>query len=703
MAKISMRTRILAVSLPIAILPVIIITLIFSITLFNKLEEQSKTFNTTILDQVANNIDFIYRQYSMSFTDIVQMDNFKKLISPKEFSSATEEAKFIENLGEISATPSPSSITRNATSKFQGNFFIAELDKTSLLKNTDYMLYSFSTTNNNIDIKKLITSRLFDEAFNSGNNLIFGKPEDDIITGYDSENLQMFLYLYKSNENMQKADITKLLFLVTQKNFLPDLYKDINNLKYGTLYILDQFNNILSYNHPSSKDDYDYDEEKKSYVMHKDDSCYIKEDKIGFNDYKLLNTDPKILNLPRSKEILAQLDTDDFDTNFTHSIRYKGINYLVCSGYALFAKTKLVYFHPKKQIYGPIYNVLLWIIVSSLIIVIVITIISIFFSQILTTPINKLAETTKRISKGNYKLQIKTKGFFGEFTELAQSFNNMVKMIDDYNENLEEQVRNRTEELNNKNVELEKAYEENIKELAMAQKIQTSLIPNVFPETRNLSFHGLYLPMETIGGDLYDVHKINENKWSVVILDVCGHGVPAALITTMAKISFNTNSKKYLKASEVIAAVNNELCEAIQDVGDYFTAFYCIIDTNTHSIDYVNAAHNDLYILRSDYSSLETMSQTGPVVGVIKNLEYPSKTIDFLIGDRLIMYTDGVIEARNEQRELYDNSRLKEMIIANKDKNLRDFVTIIYNDIIKFKNNTPNDDDIAMLAIDMNK
>lgn len=702
MAKISMKTRVLAVSLPIAILPIIIITSIFSKTLFNKLEDQSKTFNTTILTQVANNIDFIYRQYSMSFTDIVEMDNFKKLIGSNKFSSAMEESKLIESLGEISANPSPSSITRNATSKFQGAFFISELDKPSLLRNTDNTLYSFSITNNSIDIKKLVASRMFDEAFNSGNNLIFGKPEDGIITGYDSENLQMFLYLYKPEENMQKKDINKLLFLVTHKNFLPDLYKDIDNLKYGTLYILDQFNNILSYNHPSFRDDYDYDEEKKAYVLHEEDPFYLKEEKIGFNDYKLLNTDPKILNIPRSKEILSQLGSEDFDVNQTHSIRYNGINYLVCSGYASFAKTKLVYFQPKKQIYGPIYNVLFWIIISSFIIVIAITIISIFFSQILTNPINKLAETTKRISKGNYKLQIKTRGFFGEFTELAQSFNNMVKMIDDYNENLEEQVRNRTEELNKKNIELERAYEENKKELAMAQKIQTSLIPNVFPETKKLSFHGLYLPMETIGGDLYDVHQISENKWGIVILDVCGHGVPAALITTMAKISFNANSKKYFKASEVIAAVNNELCEAIQDVGDYFTAFYCIIDTNTHTIDYVNAAHNDLYILRSDMT-LETMVQTGPVVGVIKNLEYPSETINFSIGDRLVMYTDGVIEARNEHRELYDSDRLKEMIIANKDKDLRDFVTIIYDDILKFKNNAPDDDDIAMLAIDMNK
>ena len=195
MARISMKTRVLAVSLPVAILPIIIITSIFSMTLFNKLEEQSKTFNTTVLNQVANNIDFIYRQYAMSFTDIVQMDNFKKLIDQYNFSSAIEESKFIESLGEISATPSPSSITRNATSKFQGAFFISELDKISLLRNADHTLYSFSVTNNSIDVKKLINSRLFDEAFNSGNNFIFGKPEDGIITGYDSENLQMFLRL----------------------------------------------------------------------------------------------------------------------------------------------------------------------------------------------------------------------------------------------------------------------------------------------------------------------------------------------------------------------------------------------------------------------------------------------------------------------------------------------------------------------------
>ncbi|MBQ2293873.1 MAG: hypothetical protein II258_00710, partial [Spirochaetales bacterium] len=291
MVKISMKTRVLAVSLPIAILPIIIITSIFSMALFNKLDEQSRTFNTTVLNQVANNIDFIYRQYSMSFTDIVQMDNFKKLTNQYNLSSAIEESKFIESLGEMSANPSPSSITRNVTSKFQGAFFISELDKMSFLKNTDHALYSFSVTNNDINVKKLTNSRLFDEAFKSGNNFIFGKPEEGIITGYDTENLQMFLRLYKPEENMEKKDIKKILFLITPKNFLPDLYKDIDNLKYGTLYILDQFDNILSYNHPSFRDDYDYNEEKKAYILNEGEISYLKDEKIGFNDYKLLNTD----------------------------------------------------------------------------------------------------------------------------------------------------------------------------------------------------------------------------------------------------------------------------------------------------------------------------------------------------------------------------------------------------------------------------
>lgn len=697
MNKINMRTRILFTILPIAIIPIIIITFFSSITLFNKLEEQSNIFNSTVLKQVANNIDFIYSQYAMSFVDITYMDNFKKIIDHPQYTSQIEEIDFMQTLGESTGDPKGNTVTRATFSKFQGAFFIAELDKYSTKMGTNYLLYRLSLSNAEVNVDKLKNDKMFSEITKEKATLIFAKPEPGVLTGYDADKLQIFLFPYYREED---TELKKILFLVTDRNFIPDLYKDIDSLKYGTLYVLDRYDNVLSYNHPSDKDEYEYDKTKKKYIFSEGDVLYNKDERIGIKEYRLLNTDPTILNTPKVTEMRKQISNPDFNSDEMRIVRHNGINYLFCAKYAPASQVKLFYFHPLQQIYTPIYDIITWTIIIGFGIIFIIASCSFIFSKLLTKPIKDLSEVASKISGGNYKIRIKTKGFFGEFIDLANSFNNMVKTVNDYNEHLEELVKDRTEELNKKNNELKLAYDENKKELIMAQRIQNSLIPEIFPESDKLAFHGLYLPMETLGGDLYDVHKITDTKWGIVILDVCGHGVPAALITTMAKISFNANSKKYQHSNEIVHAVNNELCEAIQGSGDYFTAFYCIIDTKSHTLEYTNAAHNDLYILKQD-SSLLTLSQTGPVVGVLKNIEYASVNVYFNKNERLVMYTDGVIEARNEKRELYDSERLKELIKQNKNADLLDFVRVIYEDIIKFKNNTPHDDDIAMLAVDM--
>ena len=261
-------------------------------------------------------------------------------------------------------------------------------------------------------------------------------------------------------------------------------------------------------------------------------------------------------------------------------------------------------------------------------------------------------------------------------------------------------MQQRTAELEVANNDLQKAYDENKRELLMAQRIQATLIPKVFPENENFDFSGMYLPMEALGGDLYDAHKISETKMGVMILDVCGHGVPAALITTMAKISFNSNSKIFSTSSEIMANVNEEMCDAIQGSGDYFTAFYCIIDIEKNTIEYTNAAHNEVYLLRTD-GSITDLTSTGPVVGVVKSVEYQNEMVPIHKGDRLILYTDGVVEARDKARTLYDTQRFQEAIFKNKEKSPKEFVSYLYNDILSFKEDTPHDDDIALLVVDI--
>lgn len=699
MSKMNMRTRVLFTILPVAIIPIMVVSGFSSLRLFHKLKEQSNVFYSTILKQVANNIDFIYSQYAATFVDIASMDNFKKIIDEPQFTSQIDERSFLKNMGEADGDPKGNTVTRAAFTKFKGSFFLLETDKKSLFKNEDHILNEFSAANFGIDYSKFINDRMYLDVRKNPQDakVVFGKPGDGVISGFEAEKSTLFVYPYfREGETIAK----KIMFVIMNKDFIPDLYKDIDSIKYGTVYVLDKYNNIIASNHPSSDDYYDFDKNKGRYVQGKDDA-YIKEEKMGIADYRLLNIDPKIIDMTKVKGVLNDLSSDTFDSEAIRTARFKGVDYLFITKYAPESQVKLLYFHPLKQVYSPIYSIVWWIFVISIGIIAFIIIVSNYLSVKLSNPIKGLANGSKRITQGDYKIQIDTNGFFGEFIDLGNIFNSMVRTINQYSEHLEDIVKQRTEALNKANLELKAAYDENRKELLMAQRIQSSLIPKHFPESDHIDFFGMYLPMEALGGDFYDVHKISEHKMGIVILDVCGHGVPAALITTMAKISFNACSKMYEHSYEIMSAVNNELCDAIQGSGDYFTAFYCIIDTEKRTVEFTNAAHNDIYVLRSN-GNLEVLNQTGPVVGVIKDIEYNSETISLSEGDRLILYTDGVIEARSEDRSLYDTQRFKDMIMVNKDKTPKEFINIIYADILKFKKNTPHDDDIAILVADLN-
>ncbi|HBD96263.1 MAG: hypothetical protein A2015_08160 [Spirochaetes bacterium GWF1_31_7] len=699
MKDITMRKRVLMTILPIAIIPIILVASFSAYRLFGKLKEQGNVFYSTILTQISTNIDFIYSLNAMSFVDITKMDNFNKIINAPQFRTMNDERGFLESIGEAIGESTGNSITRVASAKFKGAFFIAETDKKSLFLNTDYLYYRLSLTDYVIDFAKLREDRFFLDVAKSPETarLNFGKPSDGILKGFEADLATMFLYPYfREGEN----ECNKFMIVITNKDFITDVYKNIDSIKYGTLYVLDKYNNTINANHPSKDDYYEFDETKKRYMLNGDDP-YVKDENMGIADYRLLNTNSAILNHPVVKDAITAISDPGYEEkSVIRTLSYSGVEYLFLAKYAQDSGVKLIYFHPLKQIYKPIYNIIFWIIIISLLVSIIIVIISYFLSYKINKPISLLTNGSYKITSGDYKTQINTEGFFGEFINLGKSFNLMAHTISEYSENLEELVKKRTEELNKAVNSLQDAYDENKRELAIAQKIQSSLIPTIFPDSDHIDFSGMYLPMEALGGDLYDVHKISETKMGILILDVCGHGVPAALITTMAKISFNSNCKKFETTNEIMLEVNNELCEAIQGSGDYLTAFYCIVDAEKRTVEFTNAAHNDIYILRCD-GTIDSLEQTGPVVGVLKDVPYQSIQMQLSKGDRLVLYTDGVIEARNETSTLYDSARFIEVIKENQNKTPKEFVKFLYDDILRFKNNTPHDDDIAILIADI--
>jgi sigma-B regulation protein RsbU (phosphoserine phosphatase) len=418
---------------------------------------------------------------------------------------------------------------------------------------------------------------------------------------------------------------------------------------------------------------------------------------MSFAEYRMLNTDPEILSESVVKEQIK--DAEEKNSVSTKIIEYKGKKYLSIIAVAQNSKMHVAYFHPINQLFGPVQKNIYITILLAILTVIAAIFIILSFSKHFTNPIVELKMRLKKICCGEYDEHLNAKNFFGEFITLSGSFNTMLDTINNYRNNMEQIVHERTEELNKTVAQLTETHEQNKRELAMAQKIQSSLVPKIFPETKLLQFSSKYMPMEALGGDLYDVYQISDKVFAVMILDVCGHGVPAALITTMAKMSFTTNSKKYSTPSEIVSHVNLELAEILEGSGNFLTAFYAIIDIENKIISYTNAGHNTIYILHEN-KTISCLPNNSPVIGVIKDLDFLQCNESLSSGDRIILYTDGLIETRNPTGAMFDTPRLLEIIEKNSKVDIHTFVTQLCDCLKSFQELAPVTDDVALLVID---
>ena len=682
------RIRILLTVLPLALVPIIVLTIYTGSSFYKRSLNQNKEFYRDIISQVTTNVDFYYNQYAISFADITQSSVFQKIVNRPEMTSIEDKSFTIDGKNYILA------LEEFLVSKFNGVFLMLELGREDTVNNRSYKHFFIGYSNISFDVEKLKEDPVF---LKMSENLVMEPilATSEAIRGAKGITQPIFFFPH-IKEGSDKID--ELMLIIETPTFLNSLYEKNIRLKFGTLYMLDQFGNVQERNHPHVNDYYNFDKERNCYVLEKGDDPDDPFEGMSFAEYRMLNVDEKILQLPKVQEQI-QIAEEDGEPS-CEIVKFKGKKYLSIVSIAENSLMRVIYFHPIRQLSAPIMRIIYIIMSVAILISVLVVVISIIFSHFLTNPIKELNIATRKICNGNYSILLTTEEFFGEFIDLSDSFNHMVGTISNYRENMEKLVKNRTEELN-KNVEqLTEANEQNRRELAMAQRIQSSLVPKVFPETRLLQFSSKYMPMEALGGDLYDVYQISDKVFSVMILDVCGHGVPAALITTMAKISFNTNTKKSKDPSEVVFNVNNELYDSINGNGDYFTAFYGVIDMEKGMLYYSNAGHNTIFLAHAD-GTMDQLENNGPVVGVVKDLEFPSVGHQLKNGDRLVLYTDGVIEARDEQAALYGEERLMDIISKNMNSEVKDFTEHVFTDLQAFCGNSPRCDDIALFAVDI--
>lgn len=278
--------------------------------------------------------------------------------------------------------------------------------------------------------------------------------------------------------------------------------------------------------------------------------------------------------------------------------------------------------------------------------------------------------------------------------------NNEISLLQSTMSAMSGSIISKTDQIEETNRSLQKANTVMKKELIMAQNIQEAIIPKVFPASNVVTLSGMYMPMEDLGGDFYDVYQIAGNLMGLVIADVSGHGVPAALITMMAKVSFATHTSATSTSDEVVRIVNANLCKAILDVDNYLTVFYGILDLDHMELEYTNAGHNDVYIFRKNGEMLSLRSQTC-FIGKIEDMVVTSDRVKLEIGDRIVMYTDGIPEARNADGNFYTYERFIELLQNHTDESPHDLVETVRHSIDEFRGSQPPSDDITILIVDV--
>jgi sigma-B regulation protein RsbU (phosphoserine phosphatase) len=193
-------------------------------------------------------------------------------------------------------------------------------------------------------------------------------------------------------------------------------------------------------------------------------------------------------------------------------------------------------------------------------------------------------------------------------------------------------------------------------EMRLARKIQTDLLPRAAPRVLGYDIAGRSIPAELVGGDYYDFIRIDESRLGICLGDVVGKGMPAALLMANVQATLRSQTVRTRSPCECLER-SNELLLASTDLERYATLFYGVLNTDDHTISYCNAGHNYPFLLRQDGEPLR-LKTGGTVLGCFGTVDYAEDKVTMHPGDVLVIYSDGITEARNAGNEEFGEARL---------------------------------------------
>ncbi len=236
-------------------------------------------------------------------------------------------------------------------------------------------------------------------------------------------------------------------------------------------------------------------------------------------------------------------------------------------------------------------------------------------------------------------------------------------------------------------------------ELELARQIQIGLLPKSFPNIFPFDVHGVNISSKQVGGDYFDVIRIDDDRYIVAIADVSGKGVPASLLMSNLQAGLLALSAEARSFDRLVARINN-IIYANTGSDKFITFFGGILDRKNRTFTYVNAGHNPPYRVTAG-GDLCPLEKGGLILGMIPDMEYEQDTLTLNSGESVVMFTDGVTEAMNAAGDLYDESRLEQLIRENHRLSPREICDFIVDSVSRFAGGAPQSDDITVVTLKM--
>lgn len=238
------------------------------------------------------------------------------------------------------------------------------------------------------------------------------------------------------------------------------------------------------------------------------------------------------------------------------------------------------------------------------------------------------------------------------------------------------------------------------KELELAKRIQRASLPETLPQSPYWKIAVDFEPMALIGGDFYAFMPIDARHLGVFVADVSGHGIPAALIASMLSISFNLQRQVADHPDQVLESINAIVHRQLE--GNFVTSCYAYLDLEQGTISTASAGHLPLILVHRHSGEIERLKPSGKVHGIYPEVKYQIAQTGIARGDRVVLYSDGVIEAGSSGIELYGQERFEQFIRDNVTLKAGDFCKVLRENIVAFTGNPVNhEDDFTLIVVDV--